>query len=87
MMASIDPNAIWWHSHDHHSPTLTKASLGLFFHTVLKYNVEIGQIWVFNKNYNRSPVYVSIKMTIETREKIEAETRFKFVSPPKIQLQ
>jgi hypothetical protein len=48
-MARIDPNAKWWHSHDHHSPNLSKASLGEFFHAVLRHDVEIGDVWVFNR--------------------------------------
>ena len=86
VMARIDPNAKWWHSHDHHSPNLSKASLGLFFNAVLKHDVEIGTVWVFDRRWARSPVYVTVKMTDDVRAKIEAETRFRFVPPPKIVL-
>jgi hypothetical protein len=85
-MARVNANAKWWHSHDHHSPNMSKASLGEFFHAVLQHDVEIGQVWVFDRRYHRSAVYVTVKMTDETRIAIESATRFRFVPPPKIAL-
>lgn len=76
--------AIWWHSDDYHSPNLSKTSLGTFFHHVLKEGGHIGNIWVFDRTYHRSGVYVSVFMTEAMKEKIESETKFKFRLPPKV---
>lgn len=76
----------WYHSDDYASPNLTKASLGLFFHEVLKAGAYVGEIWVFNPSYDRSGVYVSVFMTPAMKEGIEERTRFRFRDPPKISL-
>ncbi len=76
--------AEWWHSEDHQSPTLTKASLGNFLYHVLKVGGYIGSIWPFAPQYNRSPVYFTVFMTVEMKEKIEAETKFRFKPPPTV---
>lgn len=78
--------AKWWHSDDHHSPTLTKSSLGQFFYTVLKVGAEVGKIWPFAPQYDRSSVFITIRATDEQKTKIEEMTRFKFKPPPKIHL-
>jgi hypothetical protein len=77
---------MWWHSCDYNSPNLSKNSLGEFFSLVLSYDVLVGEIWVFNRNYHRSAVYVSIFMSKETKEAIEVNSKFRFVSPPKLTL-
>lgn len=76
----------WYHSDDYASPNITKASLGLFFHEVLKSGAYVGEIWPFNHRYDRTGVYVSVFMTPEMKEGIEAKTRFRFRDPPKISL-
>ncbi len=58
--------ARWFHSHDHHSPNLSKTSLGEFFTVVLSAGAYIGEIWPFNHRFYRSAVYVSVFMTEET---------------------
>lgn len=78
--------ATWWHSDDYHSPTLTKASLGSFFYEVLKEGAYIGEIWPFSPQYDRSSVYISVLMTEEMKNNIEARTKFKFRVPPKVHL-
>lgn len=79
-------NKIWWHSHDHYSPNLSKASLGEFFYVVLSSGAEVGKIWPFAPQYQRSSVFISIKATQAQKERIEATTKFRFKLPPKIHL-
>lgn len=78
--------AKWWHSEDYNSPNLSKASLGEFFHVVLSTGAQIGEVWPFNYTYSRSAVYVSIFATDEQKTKIEAATRYRFKTPPKVHL-
>lgn len=78
--------ATWWHSADHHSPNLSKSSMGTFFNAVLSEGAHVGEIWVFNHNYNKSAVYVSVYMTEEMKNTIEANTKFRFNPPPVINL-
>lgn len=78
--------AKWWHSQDYASPSLSKASLGEFFYTVLREGAQIGSIWSFNPAFDRSAVYVTVFMTDDMKTAIEAKTRFRFVPPPKISL-
>ncbi len=78
--------ATWWHSDDYASPNLTKASLGLFFNEVLSEGAHIGEIWVFQKDHPRSAVYVSVYMTEDMKNNIESRTKFKFRTPPEVQL-
>jgi len=80
------PEKVWWHSHDHHSPNLSKASLGEFFHAVLSVGADVGQVWAFNHKYPRSSVFISIKATVEQKDQIEAMTRYRFRPPPKVHL-
>jgi len=78
--------ATWWHTEDHHSPNLSKSSMGTFFNAVLSTGAHIGQVWVFNANFNNSAVYVSVYMTEEMKNTIEANTKFRFLPPPQINL-
>jgi len=78
--------ATWWHSDDHASPNLSKASMGNFFHHVLLTGAYIGEIWVFNHRYERSAVFVTVFMTESMKEEIESKTRYKFRPPPVISL-
>lgn len=76
--------ATWWHTEDYHSPNLSKASLGEFFFEVLKIGAEIGTVWVFNRQYNRSVVYITIFMTEDMKKELESKFRYRFVPPPVI---
>lgn len=76
--------ATWWHTKDYHSPNLSKASLGEFFFEVLKIGAEIGTVWVFNRHYNRSSVYITIFMTEDMKKELESKFRYRFVPPPVI---
>lgn len=78
--------AVWWHSDDYNSPNLSKASLGNFFFHVLIQGAHVGHIWVFDRSYHKSSVYVSIFATKQMIENIENNTKFKFRLPPKINL-
>ncbi len=78
--------ATWWHTHDHHSPNLSKASMGTFFNSVLTAGAHVGEVWVFNNKYKNSAVYVSLYMTEEMKNTIEANTKFRFNPPPVITL-
>lgn len=76
----------WWHTEDHYSPNLSKASLGEFFFAVLSVGAEVGQVWAFNYRYKRSSVFMTIKATDAQKDEIEKTTRFKFKPPPKVHL-
>lgn len=78
--------ARWWHTDDHSSPSLSKASLGAFFFVALRAGAQIGEIWAFNRNHPRSPVYVTVFMTQAQKEAIESATPVRFRPPPKISL-
>lgn len=78
--------ARWFHTDDYHSPNLSKASMGLFFHEVLKTGAHIGSIYVMRPDYNRSTVLASVFMTEEMKDQIEANTKFRFRDPPKVHL-
>lgn len=76
--------ATWWHTEDYNSPNLSRASLGEFFFEVLKIGAEIGTVWVFNRNFNRSSVYITVFMTESMKNELETKFRYKFVPPPTI---
>lgn len=78
--------ATWWHTKDGYSPSLSKSNLGTFFHAILTKDVQVGSIWVFNHKYPCSGVYVSIFMTEETKNEIEADTKYRFRPPQKVNL-
>jgi len=78
--------AKWWHTKDGHSTNLSKANLGRFFYAMLTRDVQIGSIWVFNRRYPQSSVYVSVFMTEETKNEIEAQTEYRFRPPQKVNL-
>ena len=78
--------ATWWHTADGHSTSLSKANLGNFFYEVLSHPTQVGNIWVFDRRYPRSAVYVSVFMTEETKNEIEANTKYKFRPPQKVNL-
>jgi hypothetical protein len=60
--------------------------MGTFFNAVLSVGAHIGEVWVFNRNYNNSAVYVSVYMTEEMKSTIETNTKFRFRPPPVINL-
>jgi hypothetical protein len=60
--------------------------MGTFFNAVLSTGAHIGEVWVFNHKYNNSAVYVSVYMTEEMKNTIEANTKFRFRPPPVINL-
>ena len=80
--------AKWFVTADYTSLQLYKTNLGKFFFHAFKIGVQIGEIWVFNKNFDGSPVYVSVFMTEEMRIELEnlLENKVKFVDPPRIVL-
>lgn len=76
----------WWHSEDHYSPNLSKASLGDFVYNALREGAKIGSIWPLNAKYHRSWVGVTIQATEEQKNNIEAKTKFKFKPPTQVHL-
>lgn len=78
--------AKWWHTDDYHSPNLSKKSMGEFFHHVLKVGAQIGEVWCFDKNFDRSIVLVTLFMTDEMKEELETKFKYRFRTPPKIVL-
>lgn len=65
---------------------MSKASLGEFFFEVIRAGAQIGTVWPFNPKYDRSPVYVTVYMTEEMKDSIEARTKYRFRDPPTIKL-
>lgn len=61
---------------------LSKASLGEFCMAVLSCGGEISSFFVFNRSYVRCAVYIRVQLSIEQKEKIEAETEYRFDPPP-----
>lgn len=78
--------AKWWVTDDYASPRLSKASLGEFFHAVLKTGAQIGEIWAFAPQHPRSPVIVAVFMTEPQRLAIEAATKVRFRPPPTVKV-
>lgn len=74
----------WWHTSDHHSPNLTKSSLGEFFHHVIRVGAQIGSIWCMDKNYNRSTVLVTVFMTDKMKEELEESFKYRFKPPTEV---
>jgi len=89
--AATDPAAVWWHTVEQDPGMLrvSRAALGEFFYVILHYNVKIGEVWPFSP-VRGALVLVSVKMTKEVKDEIEAETkfrfRFRFREPPTIVL-
>ena len=83
-----DKGAKWYHIKDLCAPTLTRASLGRFMYEVLKEGAQIGEIWAFNPNFDKSPVYFTLFMTEQMKENLEKkfDGKVEFTNPPKIVL-
>lgn len=62
--------------------SLSKASLGEFCFAVLGCGGEISSFFVFNHSYPRSAVFMRVRLSITQKEKIEAETPYRFDPPP-----
>lgn len=78
--------AKWFHTHDHHMPNNSKASLGEFFHAVISEGAHVGEIFCMSPKYNRAWVQVSVFMTDDMKASIEAKTKFRFRNPPQVHL-
>ena len=68
------------------SPNNSKASMGLFFSTVIMAGGHIGTVWCMSHIYPRASVHVTVYMTDKMRHEIESKTKFRFVDPPRIHL-
>jgi hypothetical protein len=85
MSDEVSEQARWWHS-ENPSPELRAGSLGTFFLETLSAGAKIGMIWPFNYHFKGSLVTVSVFMTPAMKEQIEARTKFRFRTPPRISL-
>lgn len=47
---------------------------------------KIGEVWPFNIRYKRSVGFCSVQLDPESKDRIEATTRFRFILPPKIKV-
>lgn len=65
---------------------MTKASMARLMMFVLRNQIEIGDIYAFNPNYDRSSVVASFKMHPDMFAAFEAETGGKLRKPPRITL-
>lgn len=52
----------------------------------IKAGVQIGTIWPFNPQYDRSPVYITVYMTEEMKALLEERTKYRFRDPPVLKL-
>jgi hypothetical protein len=79
----VKAGAQWYHTDDHHTTSLSKASLGRFMYEVLKVGAQIGTVWPFAL-YPRSSVYFTVFMTPEMKSTLESlMPDIKFKDPPK----
>jgi hypothetical protein len=62
--------------------TLTKTVLGEFCYAVLSVGGELSSFWAFSPKYVRSSVFIRVQLTIAQKERLEAETPFRFDPPP-----
>jgi hypothetical protein len=62
--------------------SLSKASLGEFCYAVLSVGGDITNFFVFNKEYHRSSIFIRVHLSIAQKEKLEAETGYRFDPPP-----
>jgi hypothetical protein len=88
-MTIISPNlnnGKWWRTDDYHAPNLSKASLGNFMYLLCKEGAYIGNVWVFNKRFNRSPVYFMVYMTDEMKDRIESQSKVRFAPPQSVKV-
>jgi len=67
-------------------PACNKTSLGEFVHTVLVNGGDIYQLWCMCPSDSRASVFPMVKLTVEAKEKIESETKYKFIAPTKVKL-
>jgi hypothetical protein len=75
--------ARWFHTEDHHSPSLSKSGLGIFFDATLSAGAQIGMVSLHKASWEaRGTVYVTVYMTEEMKAKIEGVTKFRFRDPP-----
>lgn len=66
--------------------SLTKASMGRFIMFVLRNNVEIGDLYVFDPKFHGSRVLASLRLRPDQFEAFEQETGGKLRKPAKIDL-
>lgn len=71
----------WFHTDDSSGPTMSEASLGRFFKAVLTAGGKIGSVHAIDRNFDRSPVSVTVLMTDEMKDAIEARSKFRFKLP------
>lgn len=69
----------WMHCEE--GLSYTKSSMTRFIMYCLGNDVEIGDIWVFNKNYKGSAVIVSVKLRPDQFDDFEKETKGKLREP------
>jgi hypothetical protein len=75
---------VWMHCEK--GLTFSKASMSRFIMFCLGNNVEIGDIYVFDRTFPRSQVIVSVRLLPDQFAAFEAETGGKLREPPRIKL-
>lgn len=65
---------------------LSKASLGEFVHAVLSAGGDITNFFTLNKDFKGSSVFIRVFLSLAQKEKIEAETPYRFDPPPYVKL-
>ena len=78
--------AVWWYTVDWEGPNMSKASLGSFMYECISEGAQLGDFFCMNNKFPRSAIQVSLFMTEEMKNNIEARTKFRFKRPPKLQL-
>lgn len=75
---------VWMHCEE--GLTLTNASMARFMMFCLTENIEIGEVYPFNRKYPRSLVLATVRLREDQFEAFEAKTGGKLRKPPVIQL-
>lgn len=73
---------VWMHCES--GLKLNKASMARFMMYVLKNDVEIGDIYAFNRNHSNSEVICSVRLREDQFMEFEQQTGGKLRYPPKI---
>jgi hypothetical protein len=75
--------ARWFHSDDHHSPSLSKTALGEFLFATLKSGAQVGSVYLLKPEWEKTgKVFFTVYMTEAMKNEIENLTRFRFRDPP-----
>ena len=61
---------------------LNKAGLGEFVHAVLSHRGDVTNFFCLAPQYHNSAVFARVRLSIEAKQAIESETKWRFDPPP-----